>query len=124
MQFKIQKDITLNGNHTENAILTNADIVLIGHFGNTVSLILDFKSDEDCKLSPLELYNSTKNIGYILKTLYKLLDLSEENGKRLSEVKDVPCRLIFDGEWRCVGIGNFLKDKFVYFDDLMKAEEV
>lgn len=103
--------------------LVSLDVQVIGHFGNSVSLVIAAKD-----VIPYSAYNNTKNIGFIIKYLIELLGIQKEDGLLISEVKDVPARLVFDlkePSWgaKCVGIGNFMEDKFVMFDALAKMDE-
>ena len=74
-------------------------------------------------------YHNTPNLGYILKAFIELFDLSEEDGLRIDEIKNIPCRLIFESKngriWgsRCIGFGHLMKDKFVFTDDFAKVNE-
>lgn len=113
------QDIKENGYGVENNIVS-FELSVIGHFGNSVSLVL---MGENIIL--YSGYNNTANIGFIIQYLVELFDISKEDGIYLSEMKDIPVRLVFDSpdcSWgsRCVGIGNFMKDKFVLFDALAK----
>ena len=122
--FYNKKQVLENGDSICNAILEYLDIQLTAHFGNCVSITGVCKCEDGGTVCPFALYNSTANIGFILKKIFELLELSEEDGKRISQIKNIPCRLIFEGSstWgnRCIGIGSFLRDKFIYNDDLMK----
>ena len=99
-----------------NNIITNFDINVVGHFGNVVCLEV---MCHNC--IPYGHANNTKNVGYVLKALYELFNLSTDNGTRLSDIRNIPYRLVFKGT-SCldpiVGIGNFMKDEFILFDDL------
>lgn len=111
------KDIIANGYCVENNIIS-LDIEIIGHFDNAVSLIIAAKN-----VIPYYAHNNTKNIGFILKYLVELLGIEEEDGICISNIKNIPVRLIFDSNepmWgaKCIGIGNFMKDKFIMFDKL------
>lgn len=117
------KDVLAKGCSVENN-LVSLDVQVIGHFGNSVSLVIAAKN-----VIPYSAYNNTKNIGFIIKYLVELLGIEKEDGLFISEVKDVPARLIFDSKepcWgaKCVGIGNFMEDKFVMFDVLAKMDKV
>lgn len=69
-------------------------------------------------------YNNISNLGYIIRAFFEVIGLSEEDGLRLSEIKNVPCRLIFEGGLgsRCVGFGHFMKDKFVLTEEFAKID--
>lgn len=116
------KDVLANGCSVENN-LVSLDVQVIGHFGNSVSLVIAAKN-----VIPYSAYNNTENIGIIIKYLVELLGIEKEDGLFISDVKDVPARLIFDSKepgWgaKCVGIGNFMEDKFVMFDVLAKMDK-
>ena len=78
---------------------------------------------------PMSCYNNTQNLGYILKAFIELFELDEEDGLRITKIKNIPCRLIFESKngciWgsRCIGIGHFMKDKFVFIEDFAKINE-
>ena len=116
------KDVLANGCSVENN-LVSLDVQVIGHFGNSVSLVIAAKN-----VIPYSAYNNTENIGIIIKYLVELLGIEKEDGLFISDVKDVPARLIFNSKepgWgaKCVGIGNFMEDKFVMFDVLAKMDK-
>jgi len=116
------KDVLAKGCSVENN-LVSLDVQVIGHFGNSVSLVIAAKN-----VIPYSAYNNTENIGIIIKYLVELLGIEKEDGLLISDVKDVPARLIFDSKepgWgaKCVGIGNFMEDKFVMFDVLAKMDK-
>lgn len=121
---KTKKEIDEIGYDIVNNIIERIDINTIAHFGNAVS----FEIMCDCVM-PMGNYVNTQNIGYILKSFIELFDLSREDGLRLSEITNVPCRLIFESKngciWgsKCIGIGHFMKDKFVFIEDLAKINE-
>lgn len=113
------KDVLAKGCSVENN-LVSLDIQVIGHFGNSVSLVIAAKN-----VIPYSAYNNTENVGVIIKYLVELLGIEKEDGLFISDVKNIPVRLIFDSKepcWgaKCVGIGNFMEDKFVMFDVLAK----
>lgn len=116
------KDVLAKGCSVENN-LVSLDIQVIGHFDNSVSLVIVAKN-----AVPYSAYNNTENIGFIIKYLVELLGIEKEDGLLISKVRDVPARLIFDSKepgWgaKCIGIGNFMEDKFVMFDVLAKMNK-
>lgn len=118
--IKTQKEILKDGNSIENNIIKGCDITIIGHFGNVVSLDIWCNN---CSLFSMRA--STANIGWQIKALVELFDLTEEDGFCLSKFKDIPCRIIIegnDGGWgsKVIGFGHFMEDKFVYKDDFAK----
>lgn len=120
---KTENDISniLSEYHVENNIIQEINILITGHFGNTVSVSIVCPN-----ICILPLYNSTNNIGYILRALVELFDKSEDNSVSLSSLTDIPVRLVFDNKnpylGKCVGIGHFMKDRFVLIEDLMKLD--
>ena len=119
--IKTKEQIIADGNSIENNIIVNCDIVCCGHFGNSVSLNIQ---TDNCGL--FGGYNNTSNIGWQIKALVELFDLTEEDGFRLTNFKNLPCRIITEGSgrWgRVIGFGHFMQDKFVYSDDFAKINE-
>ena len=111
-----QKEIEEKGYIIKNDYLESIRIKVEGHFGNCPSLILFFSQ---CVLGG---YNNTIKLGKIIHTLYYVLDQIDDDGLYLDELKNVPVRLIFEGDGnigsKCVGFGNFMLDRFVFFKDL------
>lgn len=110
------------GHGIENNIITSVDVNIIAHFGNCVCLEIACEN-----VWPVSGYVNTKNIGTMLQAFVKLFDLEEEDGVRISKIKNVPCRLIFENgynksSWglKCIGFGNFMKDKFILTKDFVK----
>ena len=89
-----------------NDIITSVDIDVIGHFGNC---------------SSLEIYGKI----ILVRALVELFEISEEDGIRLSDIKNIPCRILLDGSpfGRCIGFGHFMKNKFVYTEDFVRIAE-
>lgn len=127
LKFITQKEIQDAGYVVQNGTLKNLDIELNLHFGNCVSLIGIVECENGKTINPFGFRNSTKEIGSILQTVFDVLDLSRDDGRKLSSIKDVPCRIvirkygIYDAWDSCIGIGSAEKDKFVYIEDLMKG---
>lgn len=96
------------------------DINIVGHFNNCVSLELLC----DC-VRPIPLYNSTHNIGYIIRTFIGLLEASNEDGLYLQKLKGRKIRIAYEGEHKFMGksiaLGHPYKDKWIIITDLMKA---
>lgn len=119
--IKKDKDIIADGNSIENNIIETVNINIIGHFGNCPTFEV-FCSN----VSAFSGYNNTANLGFLIKAFCSLFDLCEEDGLRLNKVKNIPCRLIFEGDggWggRCIGFGHFMKNKFVYSKDFAKID--
>ena len=111
-----QKEIEKKGYTIKNDYLESARIKIEGHFGNCTSLVLFFSQ---CALGG---YNNTAKLGEIIHTLYYILDLIDDDGLYLDELKNIAIRLIFEGDGgvgsKCVGFGNFMLDRFIFFNDL------
>lgn len=120
--IKTKSQIENMGYGIENNIIERVDVNCIGHFDNLVTLQIVCKN-----VWAMSGYNNTANIGFIIKKLVELLDLTQEDGIRLSDIKNIPCRIVYEDpncSWgaKCVGIGHFMEDRFVLVDDLAKFE--
>ena len=121
--IKTKEEIEALGHSVENNVIEYIDINTIAHFGNVTCL--EIVCSNVCVISK---YNNTWNIGYLIRALIELLGLSREDGLRLSEIKNIPCRLVFEGTkpmWgsKCIGIGNFMKNKFILTEDFVKIND-
>lgn len=107
------------GHVIENNIIRSVEVRTIAHFGNLTTLSI---SCDNCCLYNDR--NNTSNIGYLIKAFVELFDLSEEDGIKLSEIKDVPCRVVFstttESYGRVIGFGHYIKDKFVMVEDFAR----
>ena len=119
--IKTENQIKALNHSIENNMIERVDINVIAHFGNCPCFEIMCKN-----VFPMSNYNTTKNLGYIVKAFIELFDLSEEDGIRIGKIKDLPCRLVFQGigGWgsRCIGFGHFMKDKFVLTEDFAKID--
>lgn len=117
IEEQFNSDITI-----ENNIIKELDIVVIGHFGCVVSV--DMICDGIC---PLGLYNSTHNIGYILRALIEIFDKEDDNAVSVKKLAGTPIRIVFKKKLSLgsvpVAIGHFMKNRFVVIDELMKIIE-
>lgn len=115
--IKTKKEIEKMGYKIENNFIENVEVNTIAHFGNLTCF--EIMCTNVC---PMSGYNNINNLGYIIRAFFEVIGLSEEDGLRLSEIKNVPCRLIFEGGWgsRCVGFGHFMKDKFVLTSEFVQ----
>lgn len=126
MKFKdilyTKKELESIGYSIENNIIEGADVSVIGHFGNAVSL--NIYCSNCCIYHDR---NDTQHLGHLMKWIVELLDLTDEDGYHFfSKMKNIPIRIVCDGEgWgsKVVGFGNFIKDKFIIVDDLTAIDE-
>ena len=120
--IKTKEQIKEMGHSIENNIIEYVDVNTIAHFGNATCFEIACSN-----VYVMSSYNNLRNLGLIIKAFIELLDLSEEDGLRLSKIKNIPCRLIFEGQggWgsKCIGFGHFMKDKFVFVNDFAKINE-
>ena len=118
--IKTRKQIEEVGYKIENNFIEEVNINTIAHFGNLTCF--EIMCTNVC---PMSGYNNIGNLGYIIRAFFEVIGLSEEDGLRLTEIKNIPCRLIFEGGWgsRCIGFGHFMKDKFVFTKDFAKIDE-
>lgn len=122
--LKTEDEIRAMGRGIQNNIIEKVDVNTIAHFGNVTCL--EIICEDIC---PMSTYNNTGNLGLLIRALIELLDLAEEDGLRLSKIKNVPCRLVFNNancSWgsTCIGIGHFRKDKFVLIKEFAKINSM
>lgn len=119
--IKTKKQVEEMGHSIENNVIERVDVNTVAHFGNLTCF--EAICSNVCAMSH---YNNIGNLGYIIRAFIELFDLSEEDGLRLSEIKNIPCRLIFEGQggWgsRCIGFGHFMKNKFVLTEEFAKID--
>ena len=123
---KTEETLKELGYRIENNIIEKIDVNIVGHFGNITTLEVFLK---DCCL--FSQYSLGRAFPYVIKSIIELLDLTDDNGIRLSKIKNIPVRLVIkgDGLGEAIGIGNFMKDEFVLVKDVIdmsvkKAKEV
>lgn len=117
--IKTQDEIESLGYVISNNIIERVNVNTIGHFNNTAS----FEMMCDC-ICPISGYNNTSNVGYLIRAFIELFGIEEEDGLRLDEIKNVPCRLVYNNTdcslgGKCVGFGHFKKDKFVLTNEFI-----
>ena len=76
---------------------------------------------------PMSSYNNTRSLGYLIKAFIELFDISNEDGLRLTDIKNIPCCLVFNGKnsWgsKCMGFGHCMKDKVVLTKEFAEVNE-
>ena len=106
----------------EDNHIEEIDAEIVAHFGNCVSFYLLCDA-----VKPIPLWNSTNNIGYIIRTFIELLDASEEDGVCLQKLKGRKLRIAYEGEHKFAGksiaLGHPYKDKWIIIKDLMQIKE-
>ena len=111
-------DIEKKGYGVGNNIIKSIDINIIAHFGNIPCLTI---MCED--IMPYGHHNDIARLGFLLKELVEFFGVDREDGVMLSELKNIPCRIVYNGNgkshWgdKAVGIGHYMKDKFILFED-------
>ena len=129
--MKTVKDITYNlddirkrGYGVENNIIKEIDINIIAQFGNIPCLTIICEN-----IVPYGFYNDIARLGFLLKAIVEFFDVEKEDGVMLSELKTIPCRLVFEGNGdnhfgeKAIGIGHYMKDKFILFEDFSELTE-
>ena len=103
-----------------NNVILGVDVNIIGHYNNCITINVNCK-----RTSFLGSYGITTNVGYVIRAIVELLDLTEDDGIKLSDIRNIPIRLIYDRpdiyDGRCVGMGHFMDNRFVLFEDLVKC---
>ena len=121
---KTKQEIDDIGYDIANNIITNVNINTIAHFGNSTCFEIACSD-----VYPMSCRNNLQNLGYILRAFIEFFELSEEDGLRITQIKNIPCRLIFESKngciWgsKCIGFGHFMKDKFVFTEDFARINE-
>ena len=121
---KTKREIDDIGYDIVNNIIANVNINTIAHFGNSTCFEIACND-----VYPMSCYNNLQNLGYILRAFIEFFELSEEDGLRITQIKNIPCRLIFESKngciWgsKCIGFGHFMKDKFVFTEDFVRINE-
>ena len=120
--IKTEQDLKSSGYYIANNMIKSIDIDIITHFGNC-SCFEIICADRHL----MGTYNNTKSLGFLIKAFIELFDLSQEDGIRLTNIKNVPCRLVFnddpDRDAKCIGFGHFMIDKFVLIEDFVKIND-
>lgn len=105
----------------ENNIIRDIRVLVTGHFGNCVSLEIACEN-----IFPVSSYNNTKNIGYVLSALIDIFDKEDDNGVNITKLNGTPIRVVYNDKSSCgsksVAIGHYMKDRFIFIDDLMKFD--
>lgn len=112
-------EVENDGHQIDNEMIRGAQISVVGHFGNAVSL--NIFTGSCCLLHDC---NNTGNLGILIKAFVELFELTEEDGFIFTKLKDLPCRIVSDGPFsKVIGFGHFMKDRFVYTEDFLKITE-
>lgn len=106
------------GATVENNVIKSVNVDIVGHFGNAVCLEILCKD-----VRPVSMYQNIGNIGYVIRAFVEFFDLSKDDGIKLSQIKDIPCRLVFDKSEKCIGFGSFMEDKFVLTSHFVNIDE-
>ena len=109
--IKTKEEIIKNNHKIENNVIKKVEVDVVAHFGNcpTFEIICS-------NVYALSGYSHFDNLGFVIHAFYELFNISREDGLRLSDIKNLPCRIIVQGS-RCIGFGHSIEDKFVYSDD-------
>jgi len=117
--IKKKADLIKEGYKIENEMIRWVDVKVYGHFGNTVCLEIMGQNSY--------LFGSfmcTGNTGMLIKAFIELFDLTEEDGVRISDIKNLPCQVVLDSHGTCVvGFGHFMKDRFVMDHEFAKIDD-
>lgn len=117
--FISEQEVLERGYEVKNGIIRRAEINLVGHFGGlvTIGFFVEMKDGLCCNW--FSGYGVTITGGYVLKTIYELFDLMDDDPINVASIKNIPCRAVCDKQ-RVIGVGNWLKDKFVLEKELVE----
>lgn len=119
--YWITEDRLKELNHNiENGRIDHCD-VNISECGTYTELVLGINTS--CTyVNPLGGTNITKTLGPVILALAELLEATPGERGCLSDFDQLPCRVIRQrGTERVIGIGHFLYDRFVFFEDMINA---
>lgn len=119
--YWITEDQIKEKKHTiENGRIDHCD-VNISECGTYTELVLGINMS--CAyVSPLSSIPITKTLGPVILALAELLEVTPGERGCLSDFDQLPCRIIRQrGTERVIGIGHFLYDRFVIFEDMINA---
>ena len=105
-----------NDCYVQNDIVQEMHINFVWWKGGvvTISLFLKyFRVFSDCDV--------TKNIGYLIKTLFKLFEVKNTEKIDIFNLINIPVRVVINKEHCIVAIGHFMNDKFIFIEDLGKC---
>lgn len=115
--FKTKAEIPAE---TSNGYIEKLTVGIVGHFGSCVVVSMPvIYNDGVLYCNTLSGYGLTRDCGYVIRALYELFDLIEDDLVTLDKFKNLPCRVVVGGD-RVIGVGHFMKDKFLLFDDMMQ----
>ena len=114
---KTKRAIESKGYFVENNMVTSIDLAVVAHFGNITCLEMFFTN---CAL--FSGYNIGAFLPDVLKAIVEILEIENEDGLRISKIKNVPCRIVTTGNGfgKVIGFGHFMNDKFVLADALIE----
>ena len=114
---KTKREIESKGYFVENNMVTSIDLAVVAHFGNITCLEMFFTN---CAL--FSGYNIGALLPDVLKAIVEVLEIENEDGLRISKIKNVPCRIVTTGNGfgKVIGFGHFMNDKFVLADELIE----
>lgn len=99
-----------------NDVITRTTLAVTAHFGNAVSFVINASEDKQV----ISLYNSTSNIGHMLRAWVEFFENSQESGVVITQLQNFPVRLIYNPEnMEYVGFGHFMKDRFMLYSDFI-----
>ena len=113
----IKRKSDLGNMQIENNMIDSIEINVIGHVGNISTLEMFFTNC--CLFSQ---YNLGGYLGDVLKVIVEVLDLTDDDGVRISKIKNIPVRIVSESGCgsKVVGFGHFMKDRFVLVEDVIE----
>ena len=109
--YEFTQESDYNGLEIRNALIKKIDLDCVGHFGDIIIPKISIESGS-IYFNFMYGYNITRDCGYFIRHLVRLLDLSKDDGVSLSDIRNIPCRVVCK-DTRHVAIGHFTSDRFL-----------
>lgn len=119
MSYKTEEELRKSAHLIVNGYVEYMDLALIPDCQHELAVELHLKCGPTQYASPLSGVLLTRSCGLVIRALLGTLGIDAQDAARLSDVRGEPCRIVRDQN-TVIGIGHFMEDKFILFDELIK----